>query len=189
MIACSREVTHVDEEASVANVLIVSQWEVGLVAASMVVSLCVSPCLCSSGLQLRCFWAHCRLTSIKKIYLTIFFSVYLIISQSMAKQTSPDLPCASSSSFIHPGWLFTTSAGDLMCDSWNHQCEIHSVTWVCRKRCCCLCCQPLINISASCVCVSLKSVSSEWTGLFPAVINLPVLISLLLREMSGSRKV
>lgn len=55
MIACSREVTHVDEEASVANVLIVSQWEVGLVAASMVVSLCVSPCLCSSGLQLRCF--------------------------------------------------------------------------------------------------------------------------------------
>lgn len=69
MIARSRKVTHVDEGVSFANVLIVSQWEAGLVAAWLVVlccCCCVSPRLCSSGLQLRCFWAHCRLTSRKK---------------------------------------------------------------------------------------------------------------------------
>lgn len=65
--------------------------------------MCVSVCVRSAGLQLRCFWAHCRLTSWNPTANLIngLISVYLIVSPPLAsKQTYTNICLSSSVSFF-----------------------------------------------------------------------------------------
>lgn len=135
---------------------------------ALLLLLCVSPCLCSSGLQLRCFWAHGRLTSIKKSHYRStwrFFSQFTWLFHSRWQNKHPPTSCVPP----HPPssilasldcsllLLVTSSSWQLNWSMWNSFCHL-GLQWA---LCCCLCCQPLINITSSYVCGAIKSVSQE----------------------------